>query len=62
MLFRSLQSNYADGAPNELFAILGSMGYLEIAANRTAAAQLASAGKGTEVSLVMEDAAAAGNG
>jgi S-adenosylmethionine hydrolase len=56
------QSNYADGAPNELFAILGSMGYLEIAANRTAAAQLASAGKGTEVSLVMEGAAAAGNG
>ena len=58
----ALQSNYADGAPNELFAILGSMGYLEIAANRTAAAQLASAGKGTEVSLVLEGAAAAGNG
>src|SRR5205823_9554909 len=35
----SFKTNYADGAPNELFAILGSMGYLEIAANRTAPAQ-----------------------
>jgi len=58
----SFKTNYADGAPNELFAILGSMGYLEIAANRAAAAQLAGAGKGTEVSLVLEGAAAAGNG
>lgn len=58
----SFKTNYADGAPNELFAILGSMGYLEIAANRSAAAQLAGAGKGTEVSLVLEGAVAAGNG
>jgi S-adenosyl-L-methionine hydrolase (adenosine-forming) len=58
----SFKTNYADGAPNELFAILGSMGYLEIAANRAAAAQLAGAGKGTEVNLVIEGAAAAGNG
>jgi S-adenosylmethionine hydrolase len=58
----ALKTNYADGAPNELFVIFGSMGYLEIAANRAAAAQLASAGKGTEVSLLLEGAAAAGNG
>ena len=58
----SFKTNYADGAPNELFAILGSMGYLEIAANRTAAAQLAGAGKGTEVSLILEGAAAVPNG
>ena len=58
----SFKTNYADGAPNELFAILGSMGYLEIAANRTAAAQLAGAGKGTEVSLILEGAAAVANG
>jgi len=58
----SFKTNYADGAPNELFAILGSMGYLEIAANRTAAAQLAGAGKGTEVSLTLEGAAAVANG
>src|SRR5436189_3998121 len=58
----AFQTNYADGAPNELFAILGSMGYLEIAANRAAAAQLATAGKGTEVSLILEGAAAVANG
>jgi S-adenosylmethionine hydrolase len=58
----SFKTNYADGAPNELFAILGSMGYLEIAANRTAAAQLAGAGKGTEVSLLLEGAVAVANG
>ena len=58
----SFKTNYADGAPNELFAILGSMGYLEIAANRAAAAQLAGAGKGTEVSLILEGAAAVANG
>jgi S-adenosyl-L-methionine hydrolase (adenosine-forming) len=58
----ALKTNYADGTANELFAILGSMGYLEIAATRAAAAQLASAGKGSEVSLVLEGAAAAGNG
>jgi len=38
------------------------MGYLEIAANRAPAAQLAGVGKGAEVSLVLEGAAAAGNG
>jgi len=58
----SFKTNYADGAPNEIFAILGSMGYLEIAANRAPAAQLAGVGKGAEVNLVLEGAAAAGNG
>jgi len=56
----ALHSNYAEGVPNEVFAILGSMGYLEIAANRAAAVQLATAGKGSEVTLVFEGAAAAG--
>ena len=58
----SLRTNYADGAPGELFAIVGSMGYIEIAANRGSAAQTATAGKGTEVLLGLEGAAAAGNG
>jgi S-adenosylmethionine hydrolase len=58
----SIRTNYAEGAPGEVFAILGSMGYLEIAANRAAAAQLTGAGKGTEVSVVLEGAVAAGNG
>lgn len=53
---------YSDGAPGEVFGILGSMGFLEIAANRGAAAQLIGVGKGTEVSIVLGDAAAAGKG
>jgi S-adenosylmethionine hydrolase len=59
---KSMKTNYAEGAPGEVFGILGSMGYLEIAANRGAAAQLVSAGKGAEVNVVLEGAAAAGNG
>jgi len=58
----TLRTNYAEGAPGEIFAIVGSMGYLEIAANRGAAAQLSGAGKGAEVSIVLEGAIAAGNG
>lgn len=57
-----IHTNYADGAPNEVFGILGSMGYLEIAANRAAAAQIIGAGKGSEVTVVLQGAAAAGNG
>jgi S-adenosylmethionine hydrolase len=57
----TLKTNFAEGAPGEVFAILGSMGYLEIAANRAAAVQLVGSGKGTEVSIVLEGAAAAGN-
>ena len=57
-----LHTNYARGVPGSIFGILGSMGYLEIAANRGSAAQLLGTGKGTEVSLVIESAAAASNG
>ncbi len=46
-------SNYAQGAPGQAFAIVGSMGYLEISANRGFASQLVAAGKGSEVSLVL---------
>jgi len=56
-----MKTNYAEAAPGEVFAILGSMGYLEIAANRAAAVQLVGSGKGTEVNIVLEGAAAAGN-
>jgi len=55
-----IRANYAEGAPGEVFGILGSMGYLEIAANRAAAAQITGAGKGSEVSIVL--GAAAGKG
>ena len=57
-----VHQNYSEGEPNELFGILGSMGYLEIAANRAAASQLAGIGKGTEVSVVFQNAAGASNG
>jgi S-adenosyl-L-methionine hydrolase (adenosine-forming) len=57
-----IHTNYAQGAPGSVFGILGSMGYLEIVANRGSAAQIFGLGKGSEVSLVMETAAAASNG
>jgi len=56
-----LHTNYAQGVPGSVFGILGSMGYLEIAANRGSAAQTLGTGKGTEVNLVIEGAAAASN-
>jgi S-adenosylmethionine hydrolase len=57
-----IRKTYAEGAPGEVIGILGSMGFLEIAANRGAAAQLTGAGKGNEVSIILGEAAAAGKG
>ena len=57
-----IRQAYAEGAPGEVFGILGSMGFLEIAANRGAAAQLTGAAKGNEVSIMLGEAAAAGKG
>lgn len=57
-----IKDAYARGAPGEVFGILGSMGYLEIAANRGAAAQILGVGKGSDVSVVLGDAAASGHG
>lgn len=48
-----MYTSYADGTPGEVFGILGSMGYLELAANRGSAFQLLGAGKGSEVNVVM---------
>ena len=58
----TLRTNFSEGTPGEVFAILGSMGYLEIAANRGPANQLTGAAKGAEVSITLEGAIAAGNG
>lgn len=58
----SMRPNYAEGAPGEVFGILGSMGYLEIAANRGSAAQILGVGKGAEVLVALEGAAAVSNG
>jgi S-adenosyl-L-methionine hydrolase (adenosine-forming) len=55
-----IHSAYAEGEPGEVFGILGSMGYLEIVANRAAAAQLTGANKGSEVAIVLGETAAAG--
>jgi S-adenosylmethionine hydrolase len=46
-------STYSAGAQGELFAVLGSTGYLEISANRGAASRLAGADKGSEVSVAL---------
>lgn len=58
----TIHSTFAEGEPGEVFGILGSMGYLEIVTNRAAAAQITGAGKGSEVSIIVGEAAAAGNG
>jgi len=55
-----IRATYAEGGPGEVFGILGSMGYLEIGANRAAAAQITGATKGSEVSVIL--GAAAGKG
>jgi hypothetical protein len=48
-----LNTTYSAGAQGELFAILGSTGYLEISSNKAPASRLAAADKGSEVSLVV---------
>jgi S-adenosylmethionine hydrolase len=48
-----LHSSYGAGAQGEIFAILGSTGFLEISSNKGAASRLAGADKGSEVSLVL---------
>lgn len=47
-----IHSAYAEGLPGEVFGLLGSMGYLEIAANRGSASKLLEAAKGTEVKVL----------
>lgn len=58
----TIRKTYAEGTQGEVFGILGSMGYLEIAANRAPAAQLTGAAKGSEVSIFLGEAAAAAKG
>ena len=58
----AIRTAYAEGTPGEVFGIVGSMGYLEIVANRAAAAQITGAGKGSEVSVLLGEGAAAGKG
>jgi S-adenosylmethionine hydrolase len=55
-----IRTAYADGAPGEVFGILGSMGFLEIAANRAAASRLVDAAKGSDVNIVLGSSTSAG--
>jgi S-adenosyl-L-methionine hydrolase (adenosine-forming) len=48
-----LVSNYGEGAPGELFALLGSTGFLEISVNKGAASRVAMADKGSEVTVTI---------
>jgi S-adenosyl-L-methionine hydrolase (adenosine-forming) len=48
-----IKTAYAQATPGEIFGILGSMGYLEISANRAAANRVAGADKGSDVSVVL---------
>jgi len=45
-------ASYSEGDAGEVFAIVGSMGFVEIAANRGSAARQCEAGKGSEVILI----------
>src|SRR5258708_35082965 len=55
-----LCSSYAEGAQGELFALLGSTGFLEISANRGPASRLASADKGGDVTVTLTGGTTAG--
>lgn len=48
-----LCSSYSEGAQGELFAIIGSSGFLEISCNKAAASRVAGADKGSEVALTI---------
>lgn len=54
-----IRATYSAGAAGEVFAVLGSMGYLEIVANRNSAARLVGADKGSDVGILFEAALAA---
>jgi S-adenosyl-L-methionine hydrolase (adenosine-forming) len=54
-----MKTAYAQGTPGEVFAIQGSMGFLEIATNRGSASRTVLADKGSEVGIwIGEDAVA----
>jgi S-adenosylmethionine hydrolase len=49
----SLHGTYAEGTAGQAFAIIGSMGFIEVSANRAFAAQLVAANKGSEVTMTL---------
>ncbi len=44
-----MRNTFGEGEPGEVFAIIGSTGYLEVVCNRGSAARLLNAAPGTEV-------------
>jgi S-adenosylmethionine hydrolase len=50
------KASYSEGASGDLFAVVGSMGYLEIASNQASAAEILGVRKGSEFTLVLRDA------
>src|SRR5262249_39118548 len=51
---KSLVASYSAGKPLELFAILGSSGYMEVCTNQGSAARILKARRGDEVKFVPE--------
>ncbi len=49
----SLRQSFAEGQPSEIFALLGSSGFLEIGTNRGSAAQALNAGRGAAVTVML---------
>jgi S-adenosylmethionine hydrolase len=49
-----MTQSYAEGTPGEVFVLLNSMGFLEIASHRGSAAQIVGAGKGADVAVQFE--------
>jgi S-adenosylmethionine hydrolase len=50
----TVRTNYAQGAAREVFAILGSMGFIEVSGNRTPASQIAGVGRGAVVEVTLQ--------
>lgn len=53
-----LNLSYSSGKPSEIFAIVGSSGYLEICTNRGSAAKTLNASRGAEVGVMVGEATA----
>ncbi|MGI9104145.1 MAG: SAM hydrolase/SAM-dependent halogenase family protein [Terriglobales bacterium] len=51
-----MKTAYAQGTPGEVFVILNSMGFLEIASHRGSAAHIVGAAKGSDVGVLFESA------
>ena len=51
-----LNLSYSMGRPSELFAIVGSSGFIEICTNRGSAAKMLNAGRGMEVGVIIGEA------